>query len=354
MVTISETLTVKELSEEVAISPSQIIKTLMEMGITATANQALDPEVVKLLAVEFDFDVEVISPEEVGALVGDFGDPIQLAPSEPIPDEESGGTARGRADTLPIPKVVKIPEALTVKELSEKVGISPSEIIKAMMKMGIMATLNQNLDPELVKQVAVEFAFNVQIIPVEEVQQYSRASQVEAPDIPWLEPSTPKRARRDQESAPNFWRNNLWLSASAMVVMVLLFLALPRGKGTLSPTATSPVVDEGQRRVEVSPGSTGSPTPRQSRTYREDIQPLIASYCHKCHGPNQVAAGIRLQTYRQIMRYVEPGRSEESRLYTFIQQRKNHVNPWPRSWGQTTNEKLAVIKDWIDVNWGEE
>jgi len=64
-------------------------------------------------------------------------------------------------------KVVKIPETITVKELSGKLGSSPSEIIKKLMKMGIMATVNQNLKPELVKQVAVKLGFDVEVVPVE-------------------------------------------------------------------------------------------------------------------------------------------------------------------------------------------
>ncbi|MEE8504283.1 MAG: translation initiation factor IF-2 [candidate division NC10 bacterium] len=67
----------------------------------------------------------------------------------------------------PVLKVVKIPETITVKELSGKLGSSPSELIKKLMKMGIMATVNQNLKPELVKQVAVKLGFDVEVVPVE-------------------------------------------------------------------------------------------------------------------------------------------------------------------------------------------
>ncbi|MFQ5881592.1 MAG: translation initiation factor IF-2 [Candidatus Methylomirabilales bacterium] len=70
----------------------------------------------------------------------------------------------------PAPKVVKIPETITVKELSEKLATSPSEIIKKLMKMGIMATVNQNLNPDLAKQVAAKIGFDVEVAPVEEVE----------------------------------------------------------------------------------------------------------------------------------------------------------------------------------------
>ena len=114
------------------------------------------------------------------------------------------------------------------------------------------------------------------------------------------------------------------------------------------------MVDEGQRIAAISFTKASSSTMGDPRTYRKDIKPLIGVYCHKCHGLKGVAASVSLETYRDVIEYVEPGDSEKSRLYTFIQQRRNHVNPWPRSWGHTTNDKLAFIKHWIDVDWAEE
>ena len=79
----------------------------------------------------------------------------------------------------PAPKVVKIPETITVKELCEKLATSPSEIIKKLMKMGIMATVNQNLSPDLIKQVAAKLGFDVEMARVEEVEE--AAAKVEDP-----------------------------------------------------------------------------------------------------------------------------------------------------------------------------
>ena len=75
--------------------------------------------------------------------------------------------------------MVKIPETITVKELSEKVSTSPSEIIKKLMKMGVMATVNENLNPELAKQVAATLGFEVEVAPVEEVEDV--VAEVEDP-----------------------------------------------------------------------------------------------------------------------------------------------------------------------------
>ncbi|MFQ5847583.1 MAG: Ig-like domain-containing protein [Candidatus Methylomirabilales bacterium] len=87
-------------------------------------------------------------------------------------------------------------------------------------------------------------------------------------------------------------------------------------------------------------------TTGNARTFRQDIQPLIGAYCTKCHGPKGDAAAVPLKTYGDVSRYVVPGRSGESRFYTFIQNRHHHINMADRD--HSTNVKLAIIKDWID------
>jgi translation initiation factor IF-2 len=63
--------------------------------------------------------------------------------------------------------MIRISESVTVKELSDLSGKSPSEIIKRLMKMGIMANLNQIVDTEAAKEVVSKFGFLVELIPLE-------------------------------------------------------------------------------------------------------------------------------------------------------------------------------------------
>src|SRR3990170_2705429 len=84
----------------------------------------------------------------------------------------------------------------------------------------------------------------------------------------------------------------------------------------------------------------------QARTYGRDIQPLVGAYCSNCHASNGSAATVPLGTYRDVSKYVVPGRSGESRFYTFIQERRHHINMADPN--HSTNTKLAVIRDWID------
>ena len=50
--------------------------------------------------------------------------------------------------TEPIKKEIEIPESITVSELAQKISIKSSELMKLMMNIGVMATINQSLDQD--------------------------------------------------------------------------------------------------------------------------------------------------------------------------------------------------------------
>ena len=47
-----------------------------------------------------------------------------------------------------IPKVIQIPQTITVDDLSKKLSIKSGEVLKKLMEMGVMATLNKTLDQD--------------------------------------------------------------------------------------------------------------------------------------------------------------------------------------------------------------
>lgn len=63
-----------------------------------------------------------------------------------------------------IVREVSIPETLTVSELAQKMSIKAAEVIKTMMKMGAMATINQVLDQDTAALVAEEMGFKTKLL----------------------------------------------------------------------------------------------------------------------------------------------------------------------------------------------
>lgn len=73
----------------------------------------------------------------------------------------------GEAITVPsaqIMREISIPETLTVAELSQKMAIKATEVIKSMMKMGAMATINQVIDQDTAALVAEEMGFKTKFL----------------------------------------------------------------------------------------------------------------------------------------------------------------------------------------------
>jgi len=58
--------------------------------------------------------------------------------------------------TAPVVREVNIPETITVADLAQKMSIKASEVIKAMMKMGAIVTINQVIDQETAMLVVEE------------------------------------------------------------------------------------------------------------------------------------------------------------------------------------------------------
>jgi translation initiation factor IF-2 len=64
-------------------------------------------------------------------------------------------------------ELIKLPESVTVAELAAAMRRKSGEVIKALLELGVMATLNEILDPTAAKLVADKFSFDVEIRSIE-------------------------------------------------------------------------------------------------------------------------------------------------------------------------------------------
>ena len=59
-------------------------------------------------------------------------------------------------------RVVRISEGVTVGDLARNMGVKAGELIRKLMTMGVMSTMNQVLDPDTAALIASEFGYNVE------------------------------------------------------------------------------------------------------------------------------------------------------------------------------------------------
>jgi translation initiation factor IF-2 len=60
-------------------------------------------------------------------------------------------------------ETIEIPDVLTVQELATSMIVPAKDVIKELIKMGTMATINQNIPAEIARNVAKKFGFNAVI-----------------------------------------------------------------------------------------------------------------------------------------------------------------------------------------------
>ncbi|MDN3517614.1 translation initiation factor IF-2 [Aquisalimonas lutea] len=66
--------------------------------------------------------------------------------------------------TAPVVREVEIPESITVGELAQRMSVKAPQLIKEMMKQGVMATINQAVDQETAVLLVEEFGHRPKIV----------------------------------------------------------------------------------------------------------------------------------------------------------------------------------------------
>jgi len=74
---------------------------------------------------------------------------------------------------------LQVTEFVTVSELSSLMDVSFADIISKCMNLGIMVSINQRLDAEVIELVASEFGFEVEFVGLEEAEEMDEEEEAE-------------------------------------------------------------------------------------------------------------------------------------------------------------------------------
>ena len=77
--------------------------------------------------------------------------------------------------TAPIKRDVQLSETITVGELANRMAVKANEVIKVMMKMGVMATINQPIDQDTAQLVVEEFGHTAVRLKTDTLEEQLRA-----------------------------------------------------------------------------------------------------------------------------------------------------------------------------------
>ncbi len=117
---------------------------------------------------------------------------LPLPPEPRAPVKEAPPIPRVRPPAPPAPvtptvKILKVGERMTPKELAERMSATPSDVIKRLIKLGVLAAINASIDPETIGKVAEQFGYTVERASPEELVE----EMVEVEDPALLRPRAP-------------------------------------------------------------------------------------------------------------------------------------------------------------------
>jgi translation initiation factor IF-2 len=95
--------------------------------------------------------------------------PFQISPAQ-----RKLHAAQLKKTEITIPKAIKrkirVQEGITVAELARRMGIKAAEVIKKLIGLGLMATINQLIDVDSATLVAQDFGYEIENVPIAEEQ----------------------------------------------------------------------------------------------------------------------------------------------------------------------------------------
>ncbi|SEL95683.1 bacterial translation initiation factor 2 (bIF-2) [Syntrophus gentianae] len=81
-------------------------------------------------------------------------------------EEKKAAPVKMKKTEITVPKAIKrrirVGEAITVGDLAKKMGVKANEVINKLMRMGLMATINQSIDFDAATLIATEFDYQVE------------------------------------------------------------------------------------------------------------------------------------------------------------------------------------------------
>jgi len=105
------------------------------------------------------------------------------AKARPVP-----AAAEGRhgfeMPTAPVVREVGVGETVTVAELAQKMAVKATEVIKALMNMGVMATINQPIDQDTAVLVVEEMGHTPKVLKENQIEEGLQGAQAEAEVAP--------------------------------------------------------------------------------------------------------------------------------------------------------------------------
>ena len=169
----SQNVRVYELAKRHDMSSKELISFLNDLGVAISNHMStLDPETIMLVESELNPEEDIIRDQEKGTTER------KTQEQKPAQEQKSKDKIKTRDETISREDfapdddttdieettddgTLKIQEGTTVGELASLLELQPTQLIMQLMKLKIMASINQSLDYQTLLVLGEQFDFNV-------------------------------------------------------------------------------------------------------------------------------------------------------------------------------------------------
>ena len=109
----------------------------------------------------------------------------------PTQSASEGGKHGFEMPTAPVVREVSVGESVTVADLAQKMAIKATEVIKVLMNMGVMATINQPIDQDTAVLVVEELGHTAKVLKENQIEEDLQGVKVEGEEAVATEPRPP-------------------------------------------------------------------------------------------------------------------------------------------------------------------
>ena len=159
-----------DLAKELNVSNNELIQALKDMGEPAKVPSSALPE-----------DLAARVRQQLGAKNASVATapppPVASAPASPVVPSSNGaastnGTSPAKPAAPPVsapaasepPRQVDVPDIITLKDFAALIGVPAPDIQKKLMGLGVLASLNQKLSPEVTTRLAKSYKVGITIV----------------------------------------------------------------------------------------------------------------------------------------------------------------------------------------------
>ena len=127
-----------ELAKELKITSKELMELMEEMGINVTSHMAT---------------VENEEAETIKELISG-----EMKDEEKKEENLTNKTHKKKKEEK---KIIEVEDTIVVKDLADKMGITPAELITKLIDLGVMANQNQSIDFDTVSIIGEELGFKI-------------------------------------------------------------------------------------------------------------------------------------------------------------------------------------------------